>query len=218
MSKNVFFVLFLFGLISHPSRSQTNDSNKQERVSQLAELNGKVSAFYDESDSLHLTNSDRSVHLNSYRLINSGRLDSLVTIINGNQVAYRLERNKYLLNSKSDTVIERSSGIFTSTSELYFPKENKIVKSINYQPQKGSKYGGWAYLSEGDTLAILTYRYFKKEEHYAIKAKYNPAESEALPSLLMGLARFDKRVQMDYETNDTFEIIAAVLLSGIFSQ
>lgn len=122
-------------------------------------------------------------------IITFAREDNIRNIkINENN--YILKKSKILFNSNEDTVA------FYKGKRIFFPSQNIVVS-------EKKKKNGWDYYLDNDKILEINYTYDKKEKNYHITASTEELNELTAGILQLGLGRFDKRVSMEYDNDDS---------------
>ena len=76
---------------------------------------------------------------------------------------------------------------------------------------------GWSFVLENDTLAKLSYQLDESKQNYKITCNYLSESELSISSLELGLARFDKHVNMDYKASSGVSLFFGILTAGLIA-
>lgn len=181
-------------------------------ISQSLVLDGEVSKSYDLSSEIIVEKND--VILSSYRLRNNSMLDSIVFKDNQRQSISTLINNKVLLSENEDTIA------YYKGSKLYFPKQNEVIEVVTHRDGfLNLRKEGWSFVSQSgnDTIAQFNYRLDESKQNYEIICTYRVDSELAISALKVGIARFDKHVNMDYKASSGASIFFGILTAGLIA-
>lgn len=161
---------------------------------QHVKLDGKTSKLYEDAKQITLQNED--IQLANNREKDNGSLDKITFSQGEEEVMARLINNKLLLNQAGDTIA------YYKRSKIHFIENDQVIKMVTLRNGfLNLGRSGWQFMDGDAVIAKLNYHYDKEENQFVISSSYEENNQQAIECLKVALGRFDKQVNMDYDSS-----------------